>query len=637
MKKTQQVQTQSVGAAVQQNKQFYQNCVNKWKKLLVSEHVAPIENKHTRAVTAVLLENQANALMEDMNPNSSSIWGANASFGGAITQGDTYAKGDNRLPKILLPMIRRTFPELISNEVVGVQPMSGPVSLAFAIRYRYDQGPLHEARSSGTLTNPPMTGPQYGVNTFRAEDTANPLAPTDMKQLEATVKSPGTEMGYNYLDTSFTGRRNNLFNRTINKETGAPYTDADIVTTWNASPACAAYPIKAVADLVIISGATVGVEFALSDGTTIIIEDDGGEGEGAKVIAAANALFKATHIAGGKFTFSDQDLGTAALLGDYEATGRIPRTKFTFEKKAVEAGTRRIGTSWTLELEQDIRNMNGIDIEQEVTSMMSYELQAEIDREMIVRMLYAALSANEYSYWDGSKADARWMGERDRAFYQFIIQMANRMAVRNRRGPANFIIATPDVCSLLETLPQYAIMEVNGTISTDSSGIAKVGTIGNGRFTVFRDTRTPVQNNSWMNNSWDNQGQYTVGGEARTQGIPDFALLGYKGSEYWDAGILFCPYIPILLQRVVDPVSFEPQVGLMTRYGVVDNLFGANLYYHVVLIDTLGNSLPPSGAPANNWPGTFPNGSALTDVRQQGGYPVQVTNTPENPVNTKPV
>lgn len=615
MKKTQQVQTQSVGAAVQQNKQFYRNCVNKWKKLLVSEHVAPIENKHTRAVTAVLLENQANALMEDMNPNSSSIWGANASFGGAITQGDTYAKGDNRLPKILLPMIRRTFPELISNEVVGVQPMSGPVSLAFAIRYRYDQGPLHEARSSGTLTNPPV--------------------PADMKQLEATVKSPGTEMGYNYLDTSFTGRRNNLFNRTINKETGAPYTDADIVTTWNASDAGATYQIKAVADLVIISGATPGVEFTLSDGTTKYTIPDADEGK--KAIAAANALFKATHIAGGKFTFSDQDLGTAALLGDYEATGRIPRTKFTFEKKAVEAGTRRIGTSWTLELEQDIRNMNGIDIEQEVTSMMSYELQAEIDREMIVRMLYAALSANEYSYWDGSKADARWMGERDRAFYQFIIQMANRMAVRNRRGPANFIIATPDVCSLLETLPQYAIMEVNGTISTDSSGIAKVGTIGNGRFTVFRDTRTPVQNNSWMNNSWDNQGQYTVGGEARTQGIPDFALLGYKGSEYWDAGILFCPYIPILLQRVVDPVSFEPQVGLITRYGVVDNLFGANLYYHVVLIDTLGNSLPPSGAPANNWPGTFPNGSALTDVRQQGGYPVQVTNTPENPVNTKPI
>lgn len=635
MKKTQQVQTQSVGAAVQQNKQFYQNCVNKWKKLLVSEHVAPIENKHTRAVTAVLLENQANALMEDMNPNSSSIWGANASFGGAITQGDTYAKGDNRLPKILLPMIRRTFPELISNEVVGVQPMSGPVSLAFAIRYRYDQRPLHEARSSGTLTNPSTTGPQYGVDTFRPEDTANPPAPTDMRQLKATVKAPGTEMGYNYLDTSFTGRRNNLFNRTINKETGAPYTNSEIVTTWNASTAGTIYAIKTVGDLVIIAGATPGVEITLTDKTTKYTIPNTDDGKA--TIASANLLFKGTHIAGGKFTFSDQDLGTAALLGDYEATGRIPRTKFTFEKKAVEAGTRRIGTSWTLELEQDIRNMNGIDIEQEVTSMMSYELQAEIDREMIVRMLYAALSANEYSYWDGSKADARWMGERDRAFYQFIIQMANRMAVRNRRGPANFIIATPDVCSLLETLPQYAIMEVNGTISTDSSGIAKVGTIGNGRFTVFRDTRTPVQNNSWINNSWDNQGQYTVGGVERTQGIPDFALLGYKGSEYWDAGILFCPYIPILLQRVVDPVSFEPQVGLMTRYGVVDNLFGANLYYHVVLIDTLGNSLPPSGAPANNWPGTFPNGSALTDVRQQGGYPIQVTNTPENPVNTKPV
>jgi hypothetical protein len=576
---------------IKNDENFRNNCVKKWKRLLVAENATPIKDPHTRAVTAVLLENQSRVLKEDAAATNSSIWGAGASYGGALAQGDTYAKGDNRLPKVLLPMIRRTFPELISNEVVGVQPMSGPVSLAFAIRYRYDKGTLHEGRAAGTITNPTEEGPQFGVGTVRDG--------VDMTQAEATVGGAGTELGYNYLDSTFTGRRNSLFNRTINPATQAPWTDAEILESWNASGA--GDQVTTLAELTELAAGT----------------DD--------AATAAKKLLAVTSLAGGKFNFSDQDLGTAALVGDYEATGRIPKTKFTFEKKAVEAGTRRIGTSWTLELEQDIRNMNGIDIENEVTSMMSYELQAEIDREMIVRMLYAALSANEYSYWDGSKADARWMAERDRAFYQFIIQMSNRMTIRNRRGPANFIIATPDVCSLLETLPQYALMEVNGTVSTDNSGIAKVGTIGGGRFTVYRDTRTPVQNNAWVNNAWDNQGQYTVGGAVRTQGIPDFALLGYKGSEYWDAGILFCPYIPIMLQRVVDPVSFEPNVGLLTRYGVVDNLFGANLYYHVILIDTLGNTLPPAATPANNFPGTYPSESKLGEEAVRGGYPVEVT------------
>lgn len=609
---------QTAKSIIQNDRNFRNNCVKKWKKLLHVENSTPIKDPHTRAVTAVLLENQSRFLKEGA-ANASSIWGANAAYGGAIAQGDTYAAGDNRLPKVLLPMIRRTFPELISNEVVGVQPMAGPVSLAFAIRYRYDRGPLHEARAAGTITPTGVAGPSHGVGTYRAAGTANPPGAADMTQLEMTVGAVGTagsEMGYNYLDSSFTGRRNNLFNRTINPVTQAPWTDSDIVGVWNEKmPDDTVTTLKDIVDL--------------ANNTAGDTADD--------VQAAAKKLLSVTYLAGGKFTFSDQDLGTAALLGDYEATGRIPKTKFTFEKKAVEAGTRRIGTSWTLELEQDIRNMNGIDIENDVTSMMSFELQAEIDREMIVRMLYAALSANEYSYWDGSKADARWMGERDRAFYQFIIQMSNRMTIRNRRGPANFIIATPDVCSLLETLPQYSLMEVNGTVSTDNAGIAKVGTIGNGRFTVFRDTRTPVQNNAWINNSWDNQAQYTIDGTARSQGIPDFALLGYKGSEYWDAGILFCPYIPITLQRVVDPVSFEPNVGLSTRYGVVDNLFGANLYYHVILIDTLGNTLPPVATPANNWPGSYPSSSVLTASAQRTGYPVHVTNTADSPVSTKEV
>lgn len=614
-----------VESVIQVDAQYRNKCVNKWRKLLEATNAPKITNPHTRGTVAVLLENQSKLLKEEAAGMNSGIWGAGTGvYGGSLGNSDFYANGDNRAPKVILPMIRRTFPELIANEVVGVQPMSVPVSLAFAMRYRYDGGPLHVADRAGDVT--------VGQRGVQVEGVQGGILPQ-------SATTAGAEMGFNYLDNTWTGKKEAKFNRTLNPATNLPWSDDDIVSVWVKSAVAATVGkdltgVTTVAEIKKIAAGEVVLTVTPSDDQK----------------AAAAKLLEVTSIAGGAFTFSDQDLGTAALVGDYEATGRVPKTKFTFEKKAVEAGTRRIGTSWTLELEQDIRNMNGINIENEVTSMMSYELQAEIDREMIVRMLYAALSANEYSFWDGSKADARWMAERDRAFYQFIIQQSNRMTLRNRRGPANFIIATPDVCSLFETLPQYAVMEVTGNVNTNSAGIAKVGTLGNGRFTIFRDTRTPVQNNAWINNGWDNQAQYTVGGAPRTTGIPDFALLGYKGSEYWDAGIIFCPYIPVMLQRVVDPVSYEPNVGLMTRYGVVDNLFGSNLYYHVVLINTLTNVLPSSTSPANTFPGRYatttvdmlapedgsaalkanlgPVGATLPEADgEPAGYPVKVMGT----------
>lgn len=614
-----------VESVIQVDAQYRNKCVNKWRKLLEATNAPKITNPHTRGTVAVLLENQSKLLKEEAAGMNSGIWGAGTGVhGGSLGNSDFYANGDNRAPKVILPMIRRTFPELIANEVVGVQPMSVPVSLAFAMRYRYDGGPLHVADRAGDVT--------VGQRGVQVEGVQGGILPQ-------SATTAGAEMGFNYLDNTWTGKKEAKFNRTLNPATNLPWSDDDIVSVWVKSAVAATVGKD-------LTGVTTVAEIKkIAAGEVVLTVTPSDEQK-----AAAAKLLEVTSIAGGAFTFSDQDLGTAALVGDYEATGRVPKTKFTFEKKAVEAGTRRIGTSWTLELEQDIRNMNGINIENEVTSMMSYELQAEIDREMIVRMLYAALSANEYSFWDGSKADARWMAERDRAFYQFIIQQSNRMTLRNRRGPANFIIATPDVCSLFETLPQYAVMEVTGNVNTNSAGIAKVGTLGNGRFTIFRDTRTPVQNNAWINNGWDNQAQYTVGGAPRTTGIPDFALLGYKGSEYWDAGIIFCPYIPVMLQRVVDPVSYEPNVGLMTRYGVVDNLFGSNLYYHVVLINTLTNVLPSSTSPANTFPGRYatttvdmlapedgsaalkanlgPVGATLPEVDgEPAGYPVKVMGT----------
>ena len=166
---------------------------------------------------------------------------------------------------------------------------------------------------------------------------------------------------------------------------------------------------------------------------------------------------------------------------------------------------------------------------------MSYEIQAQIDREMIIRMCQVAINAGfgqGYSVWSPASADGRWLGERNRDFYARIIVEANRVAIRNRRGAANFIVATPRVCAMLEMLPEFQWFAVQGNVNTQPVGIAKVGTVG-GRFNVYRDTRT--------------EAQYQVGTRANPL---EYALLGYKGAEYYDTGIVYCPYIPVLLSLI---------------------------------------------------------------------------------------
>jgi hypothetical protein len=462
--------------------------LKKWGPILdyKSKTIAPIEEDRTRLNTAMLLENQEKWCIEEGNTA-----GYGGSFGSGATQNsmyappgnvqssDTYATGDSRLPKVLIPMIRRTFPELISNEIVGVQPMSGPVGLAFALRYKYNTAGLGNGGidvGSGTANN---SEPHY------VHSNAN-----------------GQELGYQRLDTRFTG-------------TSSTH----------------------------LSGAT------------------------------------------GVWAFADQDNGVAEILKNFEIQNSIPQVDVSFEKTAVEAGTRRLGARWSVELEQDLKNMNGIDIDAEITNAMSYEVQAEIDREMIMRMVQASFNGGAgygYSFWAPASADARWLGERGRDFYQKLIIEANRLAARNRRGAANFIVATPRVVAILEILPEFQWMPVQGNVNTQPVGVAKVGMVG-GRFAVYRDTRTEVQNSSL----YGNQG-YT----GQTEGV-EYALLGYKGPEYYDTGIIYCPYIPIMVQRTIGPNDFSPRVGLMTRYGVVDNIFGSDLYYHTVIVTGLGVSFTP--------------------------------------------
>jgi len=449
--------------------------LEKWSPVLdySSEKVKPITESNTRLNTAILLENQENwcsqnggGLVNESISTANGALGPNAGAGlGTNTanqfSADTYAQGDARLPKVLIPMIRRTFPELITNEIVGVQPMSGPVGLAFALRYKYE---------------------------------GDSLGSSDSRSSNFAAEADGKEAGYNTLDSRFTG------------------TSSDR-----------------------LSG-------------------------------------------GSDFEFVGEDQGVADLLKNFELNDQIPQMVISFEKTAVEAGTRRLAAKWSVELEQDVRNMNGIDIDNEMTNAMSYEIQAEIDREMIMRMIQVTLTAGRgkgYSIWEPASSDGRWLGERNRHFYQKLLVEANRVAIRNRRGAANFIVATPSVCAMLEALPEFQFMAVNGNVNTQPVGIAKLGTLA-GRFNVYRDTRT--------------EAQYVAG--SRSSGI-DYALLGYKGPEFFDTGIIYCPYIPVMVQRTIDPVRFNPIVGLMTRYGVVDHLFGADLFYHTVIVKNLDQPFTP--------------------------------------------
>ena len=466
------------------NKTKAEALVEKWTPVLdyTSDKVTAINDEHTRLNTAILLENQEKWCFEAANTGSGgNVFGSagTGAFGGAVGNTDSYAANDYRLPKVLIPMIRRTFPELITNEIVGVQPMTGPVGLAFAMRYKY------EATALGTPSNG-SDGNATGLSNF----AGNPQ---------------GKEIGYNYLNTTFTGTSSD-------KLSGAP----------------------AFAGLV-------------------------------------------------------EDSGVAALLSQFELTSNIPQVTVSFEKTAVEAGTRRLAAKWSVELEQDLKNMNGIDIDAELTNAMSYEIQAEIDREMIARMIQTCLNAGAgvgYSTWSAISADGRWSGERARDFYNRIVVEANRVAIRNRRGAANFIIATPRICAILETLPNFTWMPVTGSVNTAPVGIAKVGAVG-GRFQIYRDTRTEAQSTQ----SYANAGY--ASGRATTV---DYALLGYKGPEYYDTGIVYCPYIPVMVQRTIGPNDFSPRVGLLTRYGVVDHIFGASLYYHMVICTGLGQSFTPGQA-----------------------------------------
>ena len=252
-----------------------------------------------------------------------------------------------------------------------------------------------------------------------------------------------------------------------------------------------------------------------------------------------------------------------ATLGDSEWWNigeDMPMAKLRMEKGTVTARSRKLAAAFSLEIAEDMMAMQGTNVDDEMVNIISYEIQQEIDRQLLTEMIKAAIIGGKVSTWSPVSADGRNQLERIGTLYTHLLQKSNEIAITTRRGPGNFAISDPNTCSVLERLQDFTLDNAPTQVNTDTGiGIAKVGTLRNGTIQLYRDT--------------------FAGG--------NYILLGYKGPTPYDSGIIYCPYIPVQLMRATAQENFSPRMGVRTRYGILNHLFGADNYYHMIKVDGL--------------------------------------------------
>jgi len=240
-------------------------------------------------------------------------------------------------------------------------------------------------------------------------------------------------------------------------------------------------------------------------------------------------------------------------LGDGGGTN-FKTVNMKIEKSQVEARTRKVLSQWSLEEAQDLKNVHGMDMDSEMLDILSYEIVSETDRELIQR-LRAQAYVGGTSSWDCSASDGRWEMERYMTLYNHIVKASNTVAISTRRGPANWAIVSPTTCSMLEALNGF-IYNPNMSQVNELSTIPLIGTIDK-RIKIYCDTFATT----------------------------DFAMLGYKGISAFDSGIIYCPYISMLVKRVDQDATFQPRLMVMSRYAIHENLLGVSNYYRWVNVN----------------------------------------------------
>lgn len=271
--------------------------------------------------------------------------------------------------------------------------------------------------------------------------------------------------------------------------------------------------------------------------------------------------------------------GTGLATADGENAGTtkgtpgaaIPEMAFSIEKTTVTAKTRVLKAEYTIELAQDLKAVHGLDAESELSNILSAEILSEINREVVRTIYYAAKAGAQVGTAVAGTFDldvdsnGRWSVEKFKGMMFQIEREANAIAQQTRRGKGNFIICSADVASAMS---MAGVLDYNSglrdTLTVDDTGNTFAGVL-NGRFRVYIDP-------------------YSANVDAN-----QFFVVGYKGASPYDAGMFYCPYVPLQMVRAVDPGSFQPKIGFKTRYGLISNPFtaitsAANVYYRKVKV-----------------------------------------------------
>jgi hypothetical protein len=438
----------------------------KWAPLLNYEGLDPIKDSHRKAVTAVLLENQEKFLREqtafsqgglltETPTNSANPVGGSGGFGGDAAAGGPVAGFD----PVLISLIRRAMPNLVAYDLAGVQPMTGPTGLIFAMRARYND--------------------QQGAETF-----------------------------FDEVDTAFSGQSAD-FNRT------AGFTDG---------------------------GVGMGTTAQAGSNPGLLNPTPGGTGIGGST---------GYNVGQGMVTGDSEGLGAGA--------GQFNEMAFSIEKVLVEAKSRALKAEYSLELAQDLKAIHGLNAEAELANILSTEILAEINREVIRTIYKVAESGAQANVATPGLFDldidsnGRWSVEKFKGLLFQIERDANAIAQRTRRGKGNVIMCSADVAS---ALTMAGVLDytpaLNANLNVDDTGNTFAGVLM-GKFRVYID---PYSANVSAN-------QYYV--------------VGYKGSSPYDAGLFYCPYVPLQMVRAVGENTFQPKIGFKTRYGMVANPFAEGL------------------------------------------------------------
>ena len=462
----------------------------KWAPVLSHESSPGIKDNYKKAVTAVLLENQERFLREErgmLNEVAVNALGASTVSPANSALGNANTAGLAGFDPVLISLIRRSMPNLVAYDICGVQPMSGPTGLIFAMRSRYENQGGEEA-----LFNEADTGFSAGGDTNKGD--------------YAVRKGDGTSASGN----------------------------------------------------------------SLSDGNNPSLLNDSSPGT--------------YEVAAGMSRESLETMGE---------TGNLFREmSFSIEKTSVTAKSRALKAEYTLELAQDLKAIHGLDAEQELANILSSEVLAEINREVVRRVYSVAKKgaannvANAGIFDLDVDSNGRWSVEKFKGLLFQVERDANAIAQETRRGKGNFLMCSADVAS---ALAMAGVLDYSSGLTgaggpsigdVDDTGNLLVGTI-NGRIKVYVDPY------------------------AANLSDKHYYVIGYKGTSPYDAGLFYCPYVPLQMVRSIDPETFQPKIGFKTRYGMVSNPFvttngayngtpdgetlsaNANMYYRRVQVTNL--------------------------------------------------